>query len=90
MPQVKHSRRPGRTRLSAKHQATIPVSALRRAGLKAGDDLRVEAASAGRIVLVRAEDTLARYAGALTGAYPRGYLKKLRAEWRSSSSTPAS
>jgi bifunctional DNA-binding transcriptional regulator/antitoxin component of YhaV-PrlF toxin-antitoxin module len=80
---VKNRRRPGRTRISAKNQATLPVGALRRAGLKAGDELRVEAAGAGRIVLVRADDPIARHKGALAGVYPRGYLDRLRAEWRS-------
>src|SRR5439155_936012 len=63
MSLVKHRRRRGRTRLSVKNQATIPVAALRRAGLKPGDELRVEAAGAGRIVLTRVEETLAGYAG---------------------------
>ena len=58
-------RRRGRTRISAKNQATIPVAALRRAGLKPGDELRVEAAGAGRIILTRVEETLAGYTGAL-------------------------
>ena len=79
---VKHRRRRGHTRISAKNQATIPVNALRRAGLKPGDELRVEAAGAGRIVLSRVEETLATYAGRLTGIYPKGALKKLRREWR--------
>jgi bifunctional DNA-binding transcriptional regulator/antitoxin component of YhaV-PrlF toxin-antitoxin module len=79
---VKHARRAGRTRISAKNQATIPVAALRQAGLKPGDELRVEAAGAGRIVLTRVEETLARYAGRLTGVYPKGSLQKLRREWR--------
>jgi bifunctional DNA-binding transcriptional regulator/antitoxin component of YhaV-PrlF toxin-antitoxin module len=57
------------------------VDALRKAGLRAGDELRVEAAGAGRIILVRAEDPIKRYAGALSGVYPRGYLRDLRAEW---------
>jgi bifunctional DNA-binding transcriptional regulator/antitoxin component of YhaV-PrlF toxin-antitoxin module len=78
---VKHRRR-GHTRLSAKNQATIPVAALRQAGLKPGDALRVEAAGAGRIVLSRVEETLASYAGRLTGVYPKAALKKLRREWR--------
>ena len=82
MSAVKHSRRSGRTRISSKHQVTIPVSALRRAGLKPGDELRVEAAGAGRIVLTRVEETLARYAGRLTGVYARGSLQTLRREWR--------
>jgi bifunctional DNA-binding transcriptional regulator/antitoxin component of YhaV-PrlF toxin-antitoxin module len=79
---VKRPRRPGHTRISAKNQATLPVAALRRAGLKAGDRLRVEAAGAGRIVLVRTDDVIARHKGCLTGVYPKGYLHRLRAEWR--------
>jgi bifunctional DNA-binding transcriptional regulator/antitoxin component of YhaV-PrlF toxin-antitoxin module len=79
---VKHRRRRGHTRISAKNQATIPVVALRRAGLKPGDELRVEAAGAGRIVLTRVEEALAGYAGRLTGVYPKGSLRKLRREWR--------
>ena len=79
---VKNTRQRGRTRISVKNQATIPVAALRRAGLKPGDELRVEAAGAGRIVLTRVEETLAGYAGRLTGVYPKGSLKKLRREWR--------
>ena len=79
---VKRVRQRGQTRLSAKNQATIPVAALRRAGLKAGDELRVESAGAGRIVLTRVEETIATYAGRLTGVYPKGSLQKLRREWR--------
>ena len=75
----------GQTRISQKHQATIPVDALRRAGLKPGDELVVEAAGAGRIVLSRAErwdDLVERHAGSLTGTYPPGHLEELRREWR--------
>jgi bifunctional DNA-binding transcriptional regulator/antitoxin component of YhaV-PrlF toxin-antitoxin module len=79
---VKRQRYRGRTRLSAKNQATIPVAALRGAGLKAGDELRVESAGAGRIVLTRVEEPIAAYAGRLTGVYPKGSLRKLRREWR--------
>ena len=79
---VKRRRHRGRTRISAKNQATIPVVALRRAGLKPGDEVQVEAIGAGRIVLTRVEETLAGYAGRLTGVYPKGSLQKLRREWR--------
>jgi bifunctional DNA-binding transcriptional regulator/antitoxin component of YhaV-PrlF toxin-antitoxin module len=79
---VKRRRQRGRTRISAKNQATIPVVALRRAGLKPGDEVQVEAIGAGRIVLTRVEETLAGYAGRLTGVYPKGSLQKLRREWR--------
>lgn len=82
MQEVKRSRRRGHTRISRKHQLTIPVGALRKSGLGPGDELRVEAAGAGRILLVRVVDAVARHAGRLTGVYPKGYLKKLRREWR--------
>ena len=70
------------TRISVKDQVTIPVEALRRAGLKPGDELRVESAGAGQIVLTSWDAIVKRHAGALTRVYPKGYLKKLRAEWR--------
>lgn len=76
-------RRAGVTRISAKNQATIPVEALRKAGLKAGDEVRVRAAGAGQIVLTSWDAVMKRHAGALTGLYPKNYLKKLRAEWSS-------
>ena len=75
-------RRRGHTRISTKNQATLPVEALRKAGLKPGDELRVEAAGAGRLILVRADEMIKRHAGRLTGAYPKGYLERLRREWR--------
>jgi bifunctional DNA-binding transcriptional regulator/antitoxin component of YhaV-PrlF toxin-antitoxin module len=79
--EVKHRRR-GHTRISRKHQATLPVDALRQAGLKAGDELVVEAAGAGRIVLVRVADMIERHAGKAPGVYPPEYLTELRNEWR--------
>jgi bifunctional DNA-binding transcriptional regulator/antitoxin component of YhaV-PrlF toxin-antitoxin module len=68
------------TRISSKNQVTLPVDALRKAGLKAGAELRVEADGTGRLVLSQADDPIARYAGIFR--YPKGYLKKLRSEWR--------
>jgi AbrB family looped-hinge helix DNA binding protein len=79
--QVKHRHR-GYTRISRKNQATIPIDALRQAGLKPGDELMVEAAGAGRIVLVRAVDLVERHAGKAAGVYPPNYLAELRGEWR--------
>lgn len=78
---VKPRRRRGYTRISGKNQATIPVEALAEAGLRPGDELKVEAEGPGRIALVRSEDPLLRYAGSLSGVYPPGYLEELRSEW---------
>jgi bifunctional DNA-binding transcriptional regulator/antitoxin component of YhaV-PrlF toxin-antitoxin module len=78
---VKHNRRRGRTRISGKHQVTIPVDALAGAGLKVGDRLRAEASGPGQITLIREDDPLDRFAGVLTGVYPNDYLDDLRREW---------
>ncbi len=77
---VKHRRR-GYTRVSAKHQVTLPVATLRDAGIRTGDTLRAEVRRPGEVVLIRDEDPLDRYAGALTGVYEPGELDQLRDEW---------
>jgi bifunctional DNA-binding transcriptional regulator/antitoxin component of YhaV-PrlF toxin-antitoxin module len=81
MKEVKKRRR-GFTRISAKHQATIPVQALKEAGLKPGDEVRVVAAGRGRLVLERDINLVQRHAGALRGVYEPGELDRLRDEWR--------
>jgi bifunctional DNA-binding transcriptional regulator/antitoxin component of YhaV-PrlF toxin-antitoxin module len=75
------NRRQGYTRVSAKHQVTIPVAALRDAGIRTGDTLRAEVRGPGEVVLIRDEDPLDRFAGSLTGAYEPGELDELRDEW---------
>jgi len=75
------NRRAGHTRVSAKHQVTIPVDALRRAGIGTGDTLRAEVRAPGEVVLVRETDPIAQYAGALTGVYEQDELDRLRDEW---------
>jgi bifunctional DNA-binding transcriptional regulator/antitoxin component of YhaV-PrlF toxin-antitoxin module len=78
MPRVK-----GQTKVSAKHQVTIPVSALRDAGIRTGDVLRVEADGAGRLVLTRVDELLAGYSGRLaTGGRLGEAVEGLREEWR--------
>jgi bifunctional DNA-binding transcriptional regulator/antitoxin component of YhaV-PrlF toxin-antitoxin module len=68
--------------ISRKNQITLPVEALRAAGLEPGDDLRVQAIAPGRLELVRADELIAEFAGVFDAAvYPHGYLEKLRNEW---------
>ena len=76
------NRRRGYTRVSAKHQVTLPVEALRRAGIRTGDRLRAEVRGPGEVALVRDVDPIDRFAGALTGVYGRDELDGLRDEWR--------
>lgn len=81
MREVKKRRR-GFTRISAKHQATIPVQALKDAGLKPGDEVRVVAAGRGRLMLERDVNVVERHAGSLRGVYAPGELDRLRDEWQ--------
>jgi bifunctional DNA-binding transcriptional regulator/antitoxin component of YhaV-PrlF toxin-antitoxin module len=81
MAEVKNRRR-GSSRISAKHQITIPVDALREAGLEAGERVVAHADGLGRVVLVRASDVLDEFAGALAGVYEVDELDGLRDEWR--------
>lgn len=82
-PRPRQQRVPGITRITSKNQATIPVAALRTAGLKAGDQVVITAVESGKVTIARAENPLLKHAGSLTGVYPKGYLRTLRAEWRS-------
>lgn len=72
-----------RTKISSKHQVTIPAAAFHGAGLEPGDVLRVEAQGAGRLVLTRVGEMLDRYSGCLdTGGRLHIQLDQLRGEWR--------
>lgn len=73
---------PGRTRVSSKHQVTIPVRAFREAGLHEGDVVQVEVQGTGRILLTRFDDLIDRYAGALrTGGELGRTVRAVRDEW---------
>lgn len=77
-----HLRVGGQTRISAKHQVTIPVGAFTGAGLSAGDTIEVEAVGPGRIVLRRQEDMLDEFSGALTtDGMLRKTVEQLGDEW---------
>jgi len=75
-------RRAGRSRISSKHQITIPAAAFRGAGFATGDVVRVEAEGAGRVVLTKVDDLVDRYSGSLaTGGDLRRGVQGLRDEW---------
>ncbi|MEZ4554782.1 MAG: hypothetical protein R3B59_12940 [Dehalococcoidia bacterium] len=82
MSEVKNGgRATQRTRISRKHQVTIPVRAMEEAGLHVGERLVATVEGPGRVVLQREADVIAEFAGRLTGVYERDELERLRGEW---------
>ncbi len=67
------------SRISSKHQITLPVETLERAGLKAGDEVAIEAEGPDRIIVRRVERDPARALGVFDGLYEPDYLERLRA-----------
>ncbi len=65
-------------RISSKHQITLPVETLQRAGLKGGDEVAIEAEGADRIVVRRVGTDAKAALGVFDGLYEPGYLERLR------------
>lgn len=75
-------RRRGYTRVSRQHQVTLPVDAMRQAGLRPGDRVKATSPAPGIVMLEREGDLLEALVGDLTGLYTAGQLDRLRDEWR--------
>lgn len=65
-------------KISSKHQVTLPVAALERAGLKRGDEVTIEAEGVDRIVVRRVSRDAKAALGVFDGLYEPGYLERLR------------
>lgn len=77
-----YRRRTGQTRISAKHQVTIPMGAFLEAGFKPGDAVSAEAIGTGRVVLTRQDALLDEFSGALSANGDlRATVERLRDEW---------
>jgi bifunctional DNA-binding transcriptional regulator/antitoxin component of YhaV-PrlF toxin-antitoxin module len=69
------------TRISAKHQVTIPAGAFEGAGLAVGDRLEAKPVGVGKVLLERVDSSVGRYAGAMTGIWDKDELEHMRDEW---------
>jgi bifunctional DNA-binding transcriptional regulator/antitoxin component of YhaV-PrlF toxin-antitoxin module len=96
---VEPRRRRGRTsrsRVSAKNQVTIPVDALRGAGMTEGDVVRFEVEAPGVVRIVRERDAelearraaIERMIGALPGYSAETDLEAMRDQWEDTEGRP--
>lgn len=68
-------------RVSSKNQVTLPVDAMRAAGLRAGDEVTVRPIGDGEVVVAARGSRVRRHAGIASGIYRDGELAQLRDEW---------
>jgi bifunctional DNA-binding transcriptional regulator/antitoxin component of YhaV-PrlF toxin-antitoxin module len=68
-------------KVSSKNQVTLPVEAMRAAGLRAGDEITVRPVGDGELMLAARGSRVRRHAGIATGIYEDGELERLRDEW---------
>jgi bifunctional DNA-binding transcriptional regulator/antitoxin component of YhaV-PrlF toxin-antitoxin module len=81
-PKIGVTRAAGRSRVSGKHQITIPIRAFSEAGLREGDVVQVEAQGRGRVLIARVDDLVDEYAGCLSTKGELGRtVRGLRREW---------
>jgi bifunctional DNA-binding transcriptional regulator/antitoxin component of YhaV-PrlF toxin-antitoxin module len=66
-------------KISSKHQITLPVESLDRAGFGVGDEVTIEAEGPDRILVRRASTDPTRALGIFDGLYGDKYLEQLRA-----------
>jgi bifunctional DNA-binding transcriptional regulator/antitoxin component of YhaV-PrlF toxin-antitoxin module len=68
-------------RVSSKNQVTLPVEAMRAAGLRAGEDVTIRPIGDGELIIAARGSRVRRHAGIATGIYAAGELDTLRDEW---------
>lgn len=69
-------------RISSKNQVTLPVDAMRAAGVHPGDEVTIRAAGDGELVVAVRGSRVRRHAGIANGIYAAGELDQLRDEWQ--------
>jgi bifunctional DNA-binding transcriptional regulator/antitoxin component of YhaV-PrlF toxin-antitoxin module len=68
-------------RISSKNQVTLPVEAMRAAGLRAGEEVTVRPIGDGELIIAARGSRVRRHAGIASGIYNEGELDSLRDEW---------
>lgn len=72
-------------RISSANRVTIPVQAMRAAGLRPGDEVAVRPVGDGELLVSARGSRVRRHAGIATGLYKPRQLDRLRDEWKSKS-----
>ena len=68
-------------RVSSKNQVTLPVEAMRAAGLRPGEEVTVRPIGDGELIIAARGSRIRRHAGIAAGIYEQGELDRLRHEW---------
>jgi bifunctional DNA-binding transcriptional regulator/antitoxin component of YhaV-PrlF toxin-antitoxin module len=70
------------SKVSSKNQVTLPIEAMRAAGLSPGEEVTVRPVGSGELLISARASRVRRHAGIASGIYEPGYLNRLRDEWR--------
>lgn len=68
-------------KISSRNQVTLPIAALRAAGLRAGEEIAIRCTGEGEIAIAARASRIRRNAGIASGIYESGELEQLRGEW---------
>jgi AbrB family looped-hinge helix DNA binding protein len=68
-------------RVSSKNQVTLPVEAMRAAGLRPGEEVTVRSIGDGELIIAARGSRVRRHAGIAESIYQEGELDRLRDEW---------
>lgn len=69
-------------KVSSKNQITLPVEAMRAAGLHPGDEVTVRSVGDGEVLVAARGSRVRRHAGIANGIYEPDELQRLRDEWQ--------
>ena len=68
-------------KVSSKNQVTLPVEAMRAAGLRAGDEVTVRPVGDGELIIAARGSRIRRHAGIASGIYEHGEGDRRREAW---------